>query len=235
MERPLNASAEDLGAEQAMSFWGKLGNIFASPGKAFTAIEKKPTWFWPFIIMMVISLLTSYLTMPQQAKLAVDNMMRQGNIPPEQMQMAMKTIPIGIFGTAFFMVIVWFFLFTAIYYLIGSVFLGGDSSFKKLLSVQAWSSFIIMVSSIIRVPLIRAKDSALVSLSPAMLLPSDLVGSKLFTMLSQIDFFIIWYLIVFGMGFSYIYRFSKVKSYTAIAICWIIWVAAITILSPSMA
>ena len=152
-----------------------------------------------------------------------------------QMQMAMKTIPIGIFGTAFFMVIVWFFLFTAIYYLIGSVFLGGDSSFKKLLSVQAWSSFIIMVSSIIRVPLIRAKDSALVSLSPAMLLPSDLVGSKLFTMLSQIDFFIIWYLIVFGMGFSYIYRFSKVKSYTAIAICWIIWVAAITILSPSMA
>ena len=185
--------------------------------------------------MLLVSLITAYFTMPQQAKLAIENMMRQGNIPAEQLEIAIKAIPISIFGMAAVTVIVWFFLFTAVYYLIGSVFLGGNSTYKKVLSIQAWTSFIMIVSLIIRIPLVNAKDSALVSLSPAMLLPSDYVGTKFFTMLSQFDFFIIWYLIVFGLGYGYIYKFSKVKSYSAVIICWIIWVAVITLLTPSTA
>lgn len=235
MDEPLGLQVEEGEKGQIMGFWGKLGNIFASPTRTFEAVDKKPTWLWPFIIMLVVSLLAAYLTLPQQAKLAVDNMTRQGNMSPEQMAIAMKTIPASILGFSLFSVLVWFFLFAAVYYLIGSVFLGGDSSYKKVLSIQAWTSLIIVVSSIIRVPLVQAKDSYMVSLSPAMLLPSDYVGSKLFIFLSQFDFFIIWYLIVLGLGFGYIYKFSKAKSYSVIAVCWVIWIAAVTLLTPSMA
>ena len=190
MEQTLNEQIVPGEKEQTLSFWAKLGNIFASPTKTFEALDKKPTWLWPFLIMLLVSLITAYFTMPQQAKLAIENMMRQGNIPAEQLEIAIKAIPISIFGMAAVTVIVWFFLFTAVYYLIGSVFLGGNSTYKKVLSIQAWTSFIMIVSLIIRIPLVNAKDSALVSLSPAMLLPSDYVGTKFFTMLSQFYFFI---------------------------------------------
>jgi len=235
MEEPLNEQIQPKEGEQTLGFWAKLGNIFASPTKTFEALDNRPSWFWPFIIMIVVSLISAYLTMPQQMKIAVEGMMSQGDIPPEQLEMAKKAIPISIMVMSVLMAAVWFFLFSAIYYLFGSIFLGGNSTYKKVLSVQAWTSFIMIVSLIVRIPLVKAKDSVLVSLSPAMILPSDYIGSKLYTVFSQFDFFNIWYLIIFGLGFSYIYSFSKTKSYSVVIICWIIWVAVITMLTPSTA
>ena len=221
--------------EKTVSFWSRMGNIFVSPTKTFEAIDKKPTWFWPFIIMILVSLIASYLIMPQQMKIAIDSMSKQENVTQEQMQVAMKFIPISIMATSVVMVAVWYFLYSLLYYLAGSVLLGGNSTYKKVLSLQAWTSFIVVVSSIVRIPLVRAKDSVMVSLSPAMLLPSDYLGTKLYTFLMQLDFFSIWYLIVMGLGFSYIYRFSKGKAYAAVIICWLMWVGLTVLLTPSTA
>lgn len=235
MEEIAESLSVPAGEEQTIGFWARLGNIFASPTKTFEAIDKKPTWFWPFVVMIVVSLISAYFIMPQQMKIAVENMTRNGNVAPEQLQIAMKFIPISILVTSVIMVAVWYFLFSALYYLAGSVLLGGNSTFKKVLSLQAWTSFIIAVSYIVRIPLVKAKDSVMVSLSPAMLLPSNYLGTKLYTFLMQVDFFAVWYLVILGLGFSYIYRFGKGKSFVAVIICWLIWVGLITFLTPSTA
>lgn len=216
--------------KQTLGFGAKLINIFTSPTKTFEALDKKPTWLMPLLIMILVTLASAYLTFPQLINVAVENMTKQGDISPDQLEMAMKFVPVSIYGMSVLWPIILLFLFSAVYYLIGSVFLGGNSTYKKLLSVQAWSSLILVLSSIISTPLVIIKNSVYVSLSPSILLSSEHIGTKLFTFMSQFNFFVIWYLIVFGLGFSFIYKFSKAKAFTTLGILFGIWIAISVVL-----
>jgi hypothetical protein len=80
-------------------------------------------------------------------------------------------------------------------------------------------------------PLIIVKESMSVSLSPAMLLSGEALGTKLYTLLSKFDFFMIWFLAVFAVGFGLVYKFSKTKAFIAVGITWGIWIAISVILS----
>ncbi len=225
MEEPREQQFQSGDQKQTLGFGAKLINIFTSPTKTFEALDHNPTWLVPLLIMILVSLASVYLTFPQLVNIAVENMTKQGEITPDQLEMAMKFVPVSIYGMSVLWPIIWFFLFSAVYYLIGSVFMGGNSTYKKILSVQAWSSLILVLSSIISTPLVMIKNSVYVSLSPSILLSSEHIGTKLFTFMSQFNFFVIWYLIVFGLGFSYVYKFSKAKAFTTMGILYCIWIA----------
>jgi len=213
------------GSNPALGFAGKLINIFTSPTKTFQELDQRPTWIIPFLIMVIITLATVLLTLPIIIKMAVDEIAKNPEASQEQIQIVVKTLPFTIPSIAVLWIVVWFFAFAGILYLVGTLFLGGDSTFKKILSVQSWSSLIIGLSSIVTIPIVMAKESVLVSLSLALLLPTDAIGTKLHALLSQIDFFNIWYLATMTLGFSTIYKFSVKKSAVTMVILWAIWIA----------
>jgi hypothetical protein len=137
----------------------------------------------------------------------------------------MITVAAQVIGTPIFFLII-----VGIFYLLGNIILGGDTTFKKVLSIYCWSGLIMALASIVKTPLIVIKESMNVSLSPAMLLSGEALGTWYYSLLSKLDFFTIWFLIVFAIGFSVIYRFSRAKAFTAIGITWGIWVAISVIL-----
>jgi hypothetical protein len=213
-------------------------NIFVNPRKTYEAIDQKPTWLVPFLIILILTLLITQLTFPIIMKSQLEMLRSNGNIPPEQLRIIEQRITEHSSAQRMFAAIgqivvfpLVFLILAGIFYFTGSVVLGGDSTYKKVLSVYSWSACIGVLGALIVLPLILTKGSVNISISPALLLSGDAVGSKLHTLLSKFDFFTIWFLAVFASGFAFIYRFSTVKAYTAVGLLWGIWIALSTIFS----
>lgn len=238
MEQPLSERIEPGETKQTMGFWAKLGNIFASPTKAFEAIDRKPTWILPLGLLIVVSVILTQLAFPIIMNAQLENLRNNPNLTPEQIQLyetqftenvntqRIVTVAAQVIGTPIVFLIV-----AGIFYFIGNILLGGDATYKKVLAVYCWSACILILSSIVLTPLIIIKESLSVSLSPAMLLSGDALGTKLYTLLSKFDFFTIWFLAVFATGFSLIYKFSKGKAFAAIGVSWGIWIAISVVFS----
>ncbi len=222
-------AAEDNNA--AIGFLGKLGNIFANPGKTFQSLDSKPTWLAPLLIIILLSIISTQFTFPLIMQTQLESFRSNPDISPEQLetierqftdeQMLQKSLMIG--GQAIGIPVV-FLILSGIFYLLGTVLLGGDSTFKKVFSVFIWSSLISTLGMIIKLPLVIAKSSVKISLSPALILSPDHIGGKLHTLLSSFDFFTIWFLAVFATGFGIIYKFSKQKAFVSIGVLWAVWI-----------
>jgi hypothetical protein len=221
-----------------LGFWGKLGNIFASPRKTFESIDRKPTWVVPLIILILLTIISTQITFPIIMDTQLENLRSNPNIPPERLEVIenqfaenVNTQRLITLASQIIVTPLLFLALAGIFYLVGTVILGGDTTYKKVLSVLSWSMCIFILSKIVTFPLIIAKGSMSVSLSLALLLPADSIGTRLYTFLSNFDFFVIWFLAVFATGFGIIYRFTNAKAYTAVGILWAILIVVSVALS----
>ena len=238
MEESQNQQIQSMGQEQTLGFWAKLGNIFASPTKTFEALDKKPTWIAPIIILILISAVITQLTFPIIIDSQLERFRSNPDIPPEQLEAIEQQISGNLNQQRIMMLVgqlivapIILLLIAAIFYFIGNIILGGDATYKKVLSIYSWSSFILILSALITAPIVLAKGSLDISLSPALLMSGDALGTKLYALLSKFDFFVIWFLAVFAVGFGSIYRFSKTKAFVAVGITWGIWITLSVVFS----
>jgi len=225
-------------AAPVLGFWGRLVNIFGSPRKTFESIDRKPTWVIPLIIIILLTIISTQMTFPIIMDTQLENLRSNPNIPPERLEAIenqftenVNTQRIITLVSQIIVTPIIFLALAGIFYLVGTIAMGGDTSYKKVLSVLSWSMCIFILSTIVTVPLIIAKGNMNVSLSLALLLPGDAIGTKLHTFLSKFDFFTIWFLAVFATGFGIIYRFTTARAYTAVGILWAIWIALSVALS----
>lgn len=225
-------------AAPVLGFWGRLGNIFGNPRKTFEAIDQEPSWIVPLLIIVLLTIFSTQLIFPIIMTTQLENLRSNPNIPPEQLEVIENRFAENVNTQRIFTLVsqiivtpIIFLALAGIFYLVGTIVLGGDTSYKKVLSILSWSMCIFILSTIITIPLIIAKGNMNVSLSLALLLSADAIGTKLHTFLSKFDFFTIWFLAVFATGFGIIYRFTTAKAYTAVGILWAIWIALSVALS----
>jgi hypothetical protein len=217
-------------------FLTRLINIFVNPIKALESIDRQPTWFWPLLMVVIIALITAFIAMPYTMQAQIEMIRNNPNIPPEQAQMIEQQMsqvgPLQYVGALVGVIIgmpLMIIIIAALFYFVGSVILGGDSTFKKNFSLWIWASCISFLGALIKLPLILIKKSALVSLSPALFLPGEKLGTPLYSFLGNLDFFTIWHIVVFAIGFSVIYKFSRAKAFIAVGFLWAVWIAISTI------
>ncbi|RKX20428.1 MAG: hypothetical protein DRP26_01685 [Candidatus Zixiibacteriota bacterium] len=231
------ATIETTGLE--LGFWDRLINIFTNPRKTFESLDRQPSWLVPVIIMVCITILSTQLLFPMLIDKQLEMIRNNPNISTEQLQAIEQQLTenvntqrvITLISQIIFIPVVFYFLLVFIFYFIGTVILGGDASYKKVLSVFAWSTFILALSVIITFPLAMIKNSMSISLSPALLLPDDSIDTTIYAFLANFNIFTIWFLAVFATGFAVIYRFSLTKAYITIGLLWCIWIAISTAFS----
>jgi hypothetical protein len=93
----------------------------------------------------------------------------------------------------------------------GNFVFAGKAKFKQVLSVAVYGELIFALGQLLLLPLVLAKKSVYVSLSLAVLAPEKSFTSILWVALSKIDLFIIWELVVIGVGLSIVYSFPRNK------------------------
>ena len=137
-------------------------NIFTAPTKAFESLNEKPTWLVPLIVMIVVIVGFQYLTLDitKEYQLAVMEArdMPQAQLDAVKQQMNGPFKYIGMVGVIIFIPIAWL--------VIAGILLGASKitipdgiTFKKSLSIVAWSSLIGIISTALMLFLILSKGT----------------------------------------------------------------------------
>ncbi len=226
----------------------RLTGVLFSPGETFQDINRKPTWLVPFITAIVMTLAFSvffewrakpdwdrfFQTMAEkQAKKPLKD------LPAEQQAQVSKQIewqkrfsktelnsPLAISISVGKIVIycVFAFLIPTGVFALGLMFIQAQTTFKKILSVVAWSwcatALVNMVVS--AASLMVRDDQSLRDINlgdPAGIAPTNLAAFLssdtspiLKAIASSIDVFMIWYLILMAIGFAMIAGTKKIKT-----------------------
>ncbi|NOQ97512.1 MAG: hypothetical protein GQ561_05035 [Calditrichae bacterium] len=66
-------------------------------------------------------------------------------------------------------------------------------------------------------------------MSPGILIDTAGMSEALSNFIGSFNIFHIWFLVVFGIGFSIIYGFSKLKGLVSVFIAWLLYVVVVKI------
>jgi hypothetical protein len=227
MEEELKSQEPKI--EEKMGFLSRIFGVFFEPKKVFSFLNNKPSWLFAFILILIIGVITAEIILPQSLLLQKEIV---SNIPrfsssPEVLEKITEVTPAARISTAVGEIIktlIGLFLLTSLVYFFCNIILGGDSSYQRVLSVVTYTSFISVLGAILKTPLILTKNSVDVRTSLALLMPEADFTKIRFMLLSALDIFSIWQMVLIALGMTVLYKFSMTKALIAVFIGWIILV-----------
>lgn len=228
----------------------RLVGVLFSPGETFEDVNRRPTWIAPIIIAM-ITVFASTMFFEWRVKPDWDQIMRTQlkkrmersgqTLTEEQIQQQVsvgKTIAkfsplIAVVVTPIIYVIL------AGIFALGLMFIQAKTTFKKILSVVAWSSAATaIVGTIVTWASLLVRDQeSLKSIDPtqpATIVPTNLAAfldpatsAPIKSIAGSLDIFTIWVLILFTIGFAAIAGSRKIttgKTATVVFGFWAVYV-----------
>jgi len=210
-----------------------LINTFITPRKIFESLKEKPEWVTPFIIILVTVAITATLTIEMTKETMMmkqEEIMRERGLTDEQIEQAMKfaagpfVMVTGAISAAIFTTII-FLLFALLLNIFIPLF-GGIGAYNRVFSVICFSAMVIVPADILKLILIAITRSPYVSTSLALFVPNLAKESFIYQLLSGLDFFMFWEMILVSLGISIT---NEIKRDNAYIIVFIIWIASIFI------
>jgi len=204
-QMPADASGEML------SFVG-LYRVFVGPNELFEKLKNSPRVLVPYVVMGVVLVAYAFGVSDLLVRVQLEALQEQGTQLPSGFSTdSLKYTGIAtvvVFGLLTPLVASWLALF------IGNFIMAGKSTFKQLLSVMLYGEIIYVTGLLVHLPMILFKNTLLVTLSLAAVVPNPDPTSPVWVGLSKIGFFNIWEIIVVGIGLSVVFGFSRNKGYT---------------------
>lgn len=206
----------------------KIINIFFSPSKVFPSLKEKPSWAMPLAIVLVFVALTAVVTViatKDMAQARQEEMLKERGLTDEQIQQA-KTFMSGpmpvVFG-AIFAIIVTTIILLLFALLINVLIppLGGAGGFAKVFSVVSYAALVKVPGSIIRIILVLMTKSLYATTSLAAFTPNLARHSLVFQLLTNLDIFIIWEMLLVSLGIHITNDLKKNNSYLLIFGIWV--------------
>jgi hypothetical protein len=210
---PTAATAKPLSPLQ------RFMGMFTSPLAALQDVAARPDWITPMTILVVTTVIFTYLMMPAilaDAAKNIDKMVDTGKLTVEQGEKAQAasqgfTRMFAPFMGALF-VLISSAAAAAILLFVGNVIMAGKSNFRQIFSIFLWSGMVGLIGSILRVPMALKQNTMSVYFSPAAFFAEEAHESTLYRISAALDVFILWRVILIAIGFAVIYRFSVGKS-----------------------
>ena len=222
------------GAEPKPNSFQRMIGVLFSPDATFASIARRPDWVVPLLLILVLSLANGILLSSRIdfAAPARDAMAQNKNMTQEQMDRAEK-MSAGMGKVAKFIAPVLAalaLLVVAGALLVAIRLMGGEGDFKQAFSVTCYAWIPNVIQSIVLTIIIFAKGATAINptVIPTMVRssPAFLVDMKTqpmaFALLSSLDLFTIWVVVLLIIGFAYVGRVSKAKSSVAVISLWVL-------------
>ncbi len=210
---------------QPKSMFERILGVFINPRETMDDIAARPSWIIPLVLILLSTVVYVFLMQELILGKAVEGMTTSNpNMTKEQIEQAMPVVKIMTWVGVPIFVPIMYLIFAGLFLFVGNVILGGQTNFKTAFSVTCWSGLISVLGSAIMIPVLRAKGEITSITSLSFLESSGDQGSPIFFLLSQIDLFMIWGIIVLGLGFAAAYKFSSKKGVVTALTIWGIFV-----------
>ncbi|MEA2236211.1 MAG: hypothetical protein QOC81_935 [Thermoanaerobaculia bacterium] len=239
---PVIPPLSEAGPEQN-SFQRIIGVLF-SPDATMASIARRPDWVVPLIVLLIMSLAAGVVIAQHVdfGAAAREAMEQNKNMSQEQLDKGVKMAAgIGKVTTYLSPVLsaIGLLIIAGVLLLAFRLF-GGEGDFKQAFSVTCYSSMPGVIKGILMIIIILAKGGIIPAQQLAGLVRSNLgfladykANPMAFTVLSSIDIFSIWYLILMIIGFAYLAKVSRVKSAVIIISLWFV-VLLFKLIGPAM-
>ena len=228
-------------SEDRMNVLQLLIGIIDRPAVTMSFVGKKPGWAWvtPAFLVLVGLVAFSVVTAPLTSELALRQAQQQlTSLPPQQAeqaaaQMERFTSPpmmaaFGIVGGLVALAVTWL-VGAGVLYFLGLV-AGGEANFGQSFAILAWSWLPYALRNLILAAYV-AYSGKLINQGLSFLVATgdqtEDAANWLYSLLSQMDLFYLWHLILVIVGLAVVGRFSKTKA----TIVGLIYLAVTTALS----
>ena len=211
----------------------RLADIFIAPSKTFADLRRSATWWGPFVVMTVVSLL--FVSMvdskigfrkvaENQIQLSPKNADRIEKMPPADRDRALgqqtkvtQYISYGYFG----IILIWNALIAGILFATFKFGFSADSNFKRSFAIVMYASLPLVIKTLLAVIAVIAgvnTDSFTfqnpVATNPGYFL-NPLENRILYSVGTALDIFMIWTLVITAIGFA---TTDSIKRSTAMAV-----------------
>jgi len=231
--RPL---ADQPAAEAKPNFFARVGGVLFSPTPTFESIARRPDILVPLLVIAAISLVTGILVAQNVdfvalAREAMDMQTEAAGkqaAPPEQAERAVKFMAGFMKATAYgspVFTLVIFGIIAGVLLLAFRMF-GGEGNFKQAFSITLYAWIPMLIKGILATIVLTTRDNiTMIDLqNPVRSNLAFLIDFKTqpftFALLSSIDVFTIWALVLFIIGFSVMSRLSRAKSAVIVLSFW---------------
>jgi hypothetical protein len=208
--------------------------VFTKPTELFNYLRVKPEYWAPFLIAIVLSIITTYLTYDLQVDATIERIENSERFSDEQKDIYLDGIEEGRYGARRYLstfvfaplgLAVLYLVASALFLFVGNIVLGGKAKYVQVLSVFSYTFLILMITGLVlKLPFMLINQSIDFNTSLSLFLPAAAKDTSIYRLFSAFDIFTLWFLAVFAIGFSIIYRFSQLKSFLSVFITWFIWV-----------
>ena len=250
-ESPTTPSTE--AASSQLSLLDQVVGIFISPAEVFEDVRRSPartgTWLIPLIVFIVISVVSGFLIFGDtrvQAQIQeltskkMEQMVREGKLTPEQAQRAEEfssassgfALAARVAGQIIVPPIA-FFLVVLVYFLGGKLFFKTTATFAKTAEVVGVGYYVLALEVIVTTILVLAIGSMYASPSAALAISSFDPGNKIHVLLSKLNVFTVWYLVLVSIGLARIFERRASLVSGMVFGFWIVWVVIQILLGGS--
>jgi hypothetical protein len=207
-------------------------SIYTAPTAVFTRLREKPTWVIPLIIALVATLAITalsiqYVDWSGQREQMLERF-DESDMTEEQQEQALERMEsftdnplmrygFPLLGAIITQLVAFFFL--ALVYNLSLPLLGATGNFTRVMSVTAWAGLVMVPAVVVRAILTIMSKSAEVSTSLLLVAP-NVSNGFLKVVLSRVDLFTIWQLVLVAIGLKVMFDIKGSKSYWLVAAVW---------------
>ncbi len=240
-------------AVKPMSFTEKLTNVFAAPGELFDNVRDTPptasNWLIPLAIFIVIAIAMQQIIfhnpalvdqlkvqITQKIDKQIDDQVKAGKLTPEQVPQAREqaesmTNPASLFfviltaGSLLIFTPIVLFAIALVYWLMGKSIMKAQAPYMKVVEVVGLVFFIGILESIITTIMAVGLENLHASPSLALAVMGNFsTENKLHLLLSKVNVFTIWSLVVTSIGLGHLFRRDVPKVMALVFALWVLWV-----------
>jgi Yip1-like protein len=221
-------------------------DTFIAPSKTFADLKRSASWWLPFLLMSLVSLLFVYVVdqkigfrkvAENQLQMSPKNAARLEQLPPadRNRQMQQQTSVMRYFSFGYpLIILIWNLLMAAILFATFKFAVSADVKFKVALAVVMYASLPLIIKSLLAMLSVGVGASAdsftfqnPIASNPGYFInPAD--SRWLYGLCSALDIFMIWTLVLTAIGFSTVSRIKQSTSLLIVFGWYVIFVVATT-------
>lgn len=209
----------------------RIGGAIVAPDRTLREIADRPDWVLPFILILLVSVLSTILVTPHvDVESTVREQLEERGMSQDEIEQTLDvvakfqkfSIPLTIAFVPLILLIV------AAAYLLAFKMMGGEGTFKQSWSITLYAWIpqlikgLIVTLLILRAGTVTAEEVQTILKSHLGVLVDPGEQPAMFALLSSLDIFNIWTLILMAIGFGYAHKTSRARAVTIVLILWVL-------------
>jgi hypothetical protein len=222
---------EPMPVETGRSMWKNFIDVIFEPSSTFEDVARRPNWVGPLLVILAVTVVTSFLLMPLWAEVQRIGVMRQ-DMPAEQREQALRMMEtfkwVGLV-VAPIMAAVITCVFALLFWAWGAISGGKNATFKIAFTALLYTGIIYMLQSVAQAIVVYVKGAEQVALEGgqptfglALFMERGDMSRWLWGLIASVNFFSIWYTVVLAIAGVHALKMSKGSAYAFAVAMWFV-------------